>query len=285
MLLSLVLLVVGSLLLVFIMMLNKNYFDALEEFEEDLRAYSYPVKELFFIGIGILSLIDYQFQGIIMISKRREIAELNSDEDSAFSLYVLVVAQITYLYLGILATLFMTVLSEDLKVLFLGTSVAILAAYYPWYNIGFLVRKRREEILVDFNVVLSKLALLTNAGLTLRDAWFIVSYSEDKALYKELQITCIEMSNGTDEEIAFQNFAQRCSAEEIRKFISIIIQNRKKGSSDVANSLKRMAYDSMEVRKHEARRLGKNASQKMLTPILMIFLGILIMVIAPLLLN
>lgn len=280
---SVFLLVSSTILVGYLFRLHKNYFEDLERIEEDIADLKAPLKELFFVGIGIVDIVQYKFEDSFVHSKRNEIEELDSEGDAEFGLYLLIVSQVTYLYIGILLTIFVTVLSGEVKMLFIGLLASGFSAYYPWYNVGFQVRKQREELLADFHEVLSKLALLTNAGLTLRDAWTTVSYSNEKPLYKELQTTCVEISNGMDEEIAYLSFAKRCSSEEIRKFISIIIQNRKKGSNDVARSLKRMTYDSMELRKHEARRLGKIASQKMLTPILMIFLGILLLVIVPLL--
>lgn len=280
--LNVFLLVMSTVLVIFVFRLNRKYFEDLEAIEEDVAELKYPLKELIFIGIGIIDIVGYKFEDSFAISKRNEIEELDPGFDSEFGLYMLVVSQVTYLYIGLLFTISLTVLSDDPKMILIGLTVAGFSAYYPWYNVGFQVRKQREELLVDFHEVLSKLALLTNAGLTLREAWTTVSYSNEKPLYKELQTTCVEILNGTDEEVAYLGFAKRCSSDEIRKFISIIIQNRKKGSSDVARSLKRMTCDSMELRKHEARRLGKLASQKMLTPILMIFIGILFMVIVPL---
>ena len=46
---------------------------------------------------------------------------------------------------------------------------------------------RRQEIVLDLPQVLSKLTLLVNSGMVLRDAWKKVSITGERALYQEMQ--------------------------------------------------------------------------------------------------
>lgn len=42
-------------------------------------------------------------------------------------------------------------------------------------------------MLSDFSEVISKLALMTNAGMILREAWELIAYGDETAVYKEMQ--------------------------------------------------------------------------------------------------
>ena len=81
---------------------------------------------------------------------------------------------------------------------------------------------------MDLPQVLSKLTLLVNSGMVLRDAWKHAAFTGNRVLYQEMQNTTLEIENGVMEIEAYKNFADRCSVKEIRKFTSLIIQNLQK---------------------------------------------------------
>ena len=147
------------------------------------------------------------------------------------------------------------------------------------------VEKKRDEILSDYPEVLSKLTLLVNAGMVIRDAWTKVAYTSDRMIYKEMQATSEEMNNGVSEIDALYHFAQRCSIKEIKKFSSILTQNIQKGGSELAVTLRYMNEESWEEKKHIAKRKGEAANSKLLIPLLVMFVGILLMIIVPIFAN
>ena len=147
------------------------------------------------------------------------------------------------------------------------------------------VEKKRDEILMDYPSVLSKLTLLVNAGMVVREAWNKVAYTSDRAIYREMQTASEEMKNGVSDIDALYNFSQRCAVKEIRKFSSILSQNIQKGGSELAASLKYMNDESWEEKKNTAKRLGELAGQKLMIPLMIMFVGILLMVIIPIFVN
>ena len=128
---------------------------------------------------------------------------------------------------------------------------------------------------------LSKLTLLVNSGMVLRDAWKRVSVTGDRALYQEMQNTSLEIENGIMETDAYRNFAERCNVKEIRKFASLIIQNLKKGNEELAYFLKDLSDEMWEVKKNEVKQKGEKANSRLLLPMMLIFIGILIMILVP----
>ena len=141
--------------------------------------------------------------------------------------------------------------------------------------------ERKEAMITEFPRVISKLTLLISAGMPLREGWRRVSLSGDGLLYKEMQATMDEMSNGVMEVQAYKNFGSRCDVKEIQKFSSMLIQNMQKGSRELSGYMRDLASDMWNIRKDIAKKKGDKAASLLLVPTTLIFIGILIMVIAP----
>ncbi len=143
--------------------------------------------------------------------------------------------------------------------------------------------KKYAMIRADFPDIVSKLILLVNAGMTLSRAWekICTDTKKDTPLYKELKITYQQIQAGKPEIEAYEDFAKRCRVKEITKFIMLIIQNLKKGTDDLIPLLKLQADECWQLRKDRAKQLGDEASEKLIIPIMIMFIGILIIVILP----
>ena len=162
-----------------------------------------------------------------------------------------------------------------------GILLGGLAIVYLDLTLQDKLTARRQELVLDLPQVLSKLTLLVNSGMVLREAWRRVSVTGDRVLYKEMQNTSLEIENGVMESDAYRNFADRCNVKEIRKFASLIIQNLKKGNEELAYFLKDLSDEMWEVKKNEVKQKGEKANSKLLFPMMLIFIGILLMILVP----
>lgn len=144
-------------------------------------------------------------------------------------------------------------------------------------------KKKYDSIRADFPDLVSKLVLLVNAGMTLNRAWEKICLETNKKtpLYMELKLTYMQIQGGRPEGEAYEEFARRCRVREIAKFVTLVIQNLKKGSGDLVPLLKLEADECWELRKMRARQLGEEASTKLILPMMIMFIGILIIVILP----
>ncbi|MCX7710835.1 MAG: type II secretion system F family protein [Clostridia bacterium] len=145
------------------------------------------------------------------------------------------------------------------------------------------VRERRLLLQLDFPDFLNKLTLLINAGMTVNRAWekIVKDNKKDRPLYQELSLTFSEIQSGKSEAYAYEDFAKRCGIPQITKFTAIIVQNMKKGSSELVSILKFQANECWEMRKNAAKRLGEEAGTKMLLPMMIMFIAVLIIVALP----
>lgn len=174
--------------------------------------------------------------------------------------------------------------SNDAKLIVIGGILISLAMPYLYdKSLNDKLAERQLQIQLDFPEFLNKLLLLVNAGMTISRAFEKIMEGNKKntPLYEELNITYGEIKAGTPETIAFENFARRCKIREIINFISVLVLNLKKGGAEVVPVLRAQSVECWEMRKTAAKRLGEEASSKMMLPITIMLIGILLVVGAP----
>ena len=94
-----------------------------------------------------------------------------------------------------------------------------------------------------------------------------------------------EIDNGVPEIDALYNFGNRCVTPEIKKFTSFIVQGLEKGSKDLANALRNQTDELWQLKKQNTLKRGELASSKLMIPLMIMFIGILIMVMGPIMTN
>ena len=140
-------------------------------------------------------------------------------------------------------------------------------------------------MMVEYPHVLSHMALLINAGMTLRETVEVIAYKGNGPLTREFQAMVRDIGNGMSDEEALKALADRCEIAEVRKLTSTILQNLQKGGNELAKNLIAMSSEVWKARISNAREVAEKASTKLLFPIMIIFGGILLMVLVPMLMG
>lgn len=150
-------------------------------------------------------------------------------------------------------------------------------------NLDDKAKKRKLQLMMDFPVFISKLTLLMNAGMHLRQALerIYADVMEKTPFYAELGTVLEDIASGVTESQAWQELSERCKVREITSFTSMISQNAKIGSSKMVDELKRMTHETWEMRKHAAKQMGETASARLIFPLMLMFVAILAIVITP----
>ena len=264
-----------------IFILSRKYdsmFQAVEEKE-------FPLKELFSMGYTIMQLIGYQYKSKHDRKLRQEIEVVYGEKYAEFYLRITYAQQITYsMLIFILAFIFYGITSE-LSILIVMMVFSGLAFYYYGEVTSKKIAARSEEMLHDFAEAVAKLALLTNAGMILREAWEETAKAGDSVLYIEMQNAVNDMNNGISEIESVRRFGVRCIIPGIKKFSATIIQGMTKGNKELAIMLQLQSNEVWAERKQHVRRQGEKAASKLLIPMLIMFVGILIMIIVPIFTN
>ncbi len=165
--------------------------------------------------------------------------------------------------------------------------VLLLVFYVTDRELDERIKKRSFSIQYDFPDFLNKLVLLINAGMTVPRAWekIVADRKKTTPLYEELNTTYQEIRNGKPEMAAYEDFAKRCRVKEITKFAAAIIQNLRKGNGEMVTLLKLQSNECWQLRKNMAKKLGEEASTKLVFPLMIMFVGILVIVMLPAILQ
>lgn len=152
------------------------------------------------------------------------------------------------------------------------------------------VEAREEQMRMDYPEIVSSLALLLGAGMTVPNAWNkVVEDYKDKReetgkkryAYEEMLLAIYEMENGVAQTKAYERFGRRCRISSYNKLAAMLSQNVRKGATNLAVLLREEAADAFEERKHMARKLGEKASTKLLVPMMMLLGMIMVIIMMP----
>lgn len=252
---------------------------------EGLDEKEYAFKEIYFVGYAIMQLTKYQYKSKQDRKLRKEISVLYGEKYADYYLRVVHAQKVTISFTLLVLSFSMYGIANSMAALMVVLMFAAVSFYYFGTVTEKKIQKRSEEMLNDFSNVVSKLALLTNAGMIMKEAWEEVAYTGESVLYKEMQKAVDEMKNGVAEVDAMFNFGSRCIIPEIKKFTSTIIQGIVKGNSELTQMLQEQSKEVWAAKKQNVKRQGEKASSKLLIPILIMFVGILIMIIIPIFTN
>ena len=163
----------------------------------------------------------------------------------------------------------------------IGFAVFFIMGYVPYDNVNSVIQKRAEGIENEFPQVSSKLALLTVAGMEVDQAWRLTCQNGKGVIYDEMNRVLLDLDNNVSPAIAYGKFIKRCNNKYTTKLATAIIQNMSKGNSEIARLFRELNDESWLEHKHSARRMGEKIQSKLMVPTMLMFLGIIILVIIP----
>lgn len=253
---------------------------------EQLNDTDYPVKELYFIGYELTLRLNLQYKSKKDRELRKQMGILYGDKYADYYLRATYAQEFTMALTVLALAAPVYFFTEGNLLAFVGVIAASgLAYYYYGTTAKDKVTQRSNEILSEFSDVVSKLALLVNSGMILREAWERIAYSKEGTIYQEMRRSVIEMQNGKAEVDAIFTFGQRSLLPEIRKFASTLIQGVTKGNSDLAGMLTDQSKEVWELKKQMVHRQGELANNKLMLPMCITFIGILVMIMVPIFSN
>ena len=252
---------------------------------EPITDKDFPLKQIYFTGYALMETLHYGYKSKADRKLRKEISVLYGDKYADYYLRVIHAQKTTMAMLVLCLAAPFYGLGDHIALFIMMVAFSGLAYYYFGSLTEQMILKRSEEMLHDFSDVVSKLALLTNAGMILREAWEQVANTGDTTIYQEMKTSIEEMENGVSEVDAFFNFGSRCMIPEIKKFASTLIQGIVKGNAELCEMLTQQSKEVWGIKKQQARRAGEKAASKLMIPIAMMFVGILIMIIVPIFAN
>lgn len=168
-------------------------------------------------------------------------------------------------------------------------AIIVLAVFYD-RTLEQKVKKRQEEMMIDFTEIVSKLSLLYEAGSSIRKAFEkIVADQEKKGTrryaYQEMKLALEKIRSGEREQDAYSQFGKRCGLHPYIKLGNILEQNLSKGSKGMKLLLKQETSDAFEERKRIARKKGEEAGTKILLPMILMMIVVVVIISVPALMS
>ncbi len=276
-------LVILFLLAIFCTILYKHGFSYWEHIEA-LNQKDFKLKVFLPFGLYILDKYGYSYNSSYDRSILNTINEVYGQEYSVFYIRIFHANKVVLVVFGTICELLAGVLSQFQGVLLVYSllffSVLIISDDLKLKN---KLKNRRLEIQLEFPNFINKLTLLINAGMTMSKAWEKISTDCSKMgdFYTEVNKTVIDIKSGKSEAEAFSQFAKRVKTPEISRLMSTIVQSTKRGGNDLVLSLRLLSNECWEMRKNAIKRLGEEASTKLLIPMMIMFFAIIVIVITP----
>lgn len=153
------------------------------------------------------------------------------------------------------------------------------------------VKRREEQLLLDYPCFVNKFVLLLGAGMTVGGAFEKISreYSQVrqrkgavvKYAYEEMLVTQQEIINGISEVKAYERYGARVRKLEYLKFSTLISQNLRKGSDRILELLELESVEAFEKRKEYAKKQGEQAGTKLLLPMMLMLLLVMGIIMIP----
>lgn len=179
----------------------------------------------------------------------------------------------------------------SLKILVLEVLSVVLLVFAKKKEKENMEEKRRQQRELLYPEILNQLLILLEAGMTTRQAWHRIAYQykekQKKQLVEESEVyTAIlqmdrRLSEGEKEKAAYENFAKQMDTMSYRRLVRLLVNNLEKGSKDICQQLSLEAKQAYDQRLLLAKKLGEEASTKMLIPMMLMMVLVMVIVMAP----
>ncbi|MBQ8827766.1 MAG: type II secretion system F family protein [Clostridia bacterium] len=169
----------------------------------------------------------------------------------------------------------------------LGLFIAVICTVFTDMIIYSKEKTKKENINLGLADFMEQTALLLETGMHL---WKAIAetacrWDENNAFTNEIMLAVKSYSlkegyfSGSEE--AMYAMADRCGTVMVSSFVATVVQNSRKGSSEIALILKTQASVYRTERRAIAKKHAEEASTLMLLPTSIVFLAVIALVTAP----
>ena len=270
------------LILIILFIGSRNAYD---DFLSIVDEKEHRFKFMYPMSCFLLEIIKFNFEEKKMSKIKRMMIEIYNEKNSEYFVKIHYIMKTAYAILGIAITGFLLACMGSISLEFIAffTFITVILYLSPDIDLKKQLKAKRDNILVEFPEFLNKFVLLLGAGLTVNQAIKVVVLNNKKKnpLYDELSDVLDAKEKGVPIHEALETFAFRCRLREISMFVSTVVQNLKKGNDEMAALLRLQANIAWQGRKNNARKIGEEAKTKLILPLMLMFISIVVMLVAP----
>lgn len=240
----------------------------------------FPLCGLYGTGFAWSSGALFRFKGKYAAELKRQAAIIYEEKYADYYANVIWAEAITLVHLALTVTFLLSGLFyySFRFVLAVGMFITVFLGVYALTNMKNAVSSRKEECDAQLAEVVSTMAVLLNSGMVLREVWQTVSRSSDSALHILMQKATVEMNNGVSEIDAVYHFGNLSGSAEVKKFTSAMLQSMEKGGTELTTFMVSQSSELWNLKRQKMLQNGETAATKLLMPMVLIFIGIMIIV-------
>ncbi len=144
-------------------------------------------------------------------------------------------------------------------------------------------KKRDRYLQGRYPVFVNRLFLLLGTGMTIKNALvhYIDEVENGDILSREIEYTLNQIKSGVNEISAYEELGHRLMLPEYIRLMNQIAHNLKRGNSDLLNCMEEEVRTVLINRKEYAKKIGEEASSKLLFPMIILMLITMVIVMAP----
>lgn len=151
------------------------------------------------------------------------------------------------------------------------------------YSLAKKAREIKKLVQADLPDMLTQYILSIRSGALPLGAWQEISDQGQGPLYKEMREIYYRIKTGENLSFNFRTFGKHFDLEEIRKTGELIADGLETGAGQMVENLEALRSSIFEKRRREYSIRSARAEQEMVFPSLLLFLGIIILMILPML--
>lgn len=270
-----------SILIVLFSMAGKRYEEEIKPFVEHFQLSFMAPASLHFVRRIRLRFRFQRFSGKV----HKRIISLFGIKHAQLLTELFLAQIVSGILIMLVAFTVLAIVMEQNNLAAAGLLIGILMPLLMSKDLEKKQQQKQQQMLLELPEFLNKITLLINAGGTVQDAIVrsVERMKDDKQnyLYAELSEVVSELRNQSPLHVVLEDFSRRCGIQEVSIFTTTILLNYKRGGNELVAALQQLSHTLWEKRKAISRKLGEEASSKLIFPMVVTFLVVMVIVGAP----
>ena len=145
-------------------------------------------------------------------------------------------------------------------------------------------RKKRNNVLMElYPSFVNRLWLLLGSGMTVQTGirQILSEMEKDWLLRRELEYAMHQLDTGSEESCVYEQLGRRLELPEYYQLLQHISQYIRMGTKDLRNLMEQELQPALEKRRELAKKIGEEASTKLLFPMILLLVLVMVMIVYP----
>ncbi len=248
---------------------------------ENLDVGRFPLSGIYSVGYAWSNKGPIKLKGKMLADLKSQAAVLYPSQYAEYYANVVWAQIISMSHLFLAFTFLLAGLLDSIRglVVFAGVLLTVVAIGFFLTQFKQIISERTAKCEAVLPEVVSTMAILVNSGMVLKDAWKLVADNGQGEFYELMKRASEDMNNGFSDSDAIYRFGKASNSGEIKKFVSALLQSMEKGGAELTSFLANQSSELWKLKRQHMLQEGEKAATKLLAPIVLIFIGVMIIVI------